>query len=235
MSAATRPDFARTDAEAVLSDRDLRFLMRHFPEPGKNYEDIARIIDTVPITVESMLASDFVLQKILDRRQLLLDVSPFLLFSVLLRHTLKDHRSRLDRRVLNYLANLLSLFARSDRLYRVTPGGDETYAYLSELVAAAAEADTRRRFLIHSHIGNYALFIAGLFPRWIEHRHRYGRRPVDRAFYLDFGRAYYQQVAQHPMAREIDLDDVFLRLALVFDQYVASLNRMTRRYLTLGA
>ena len=52
-----------------------------------------------------MLESDHVLQRILERRGLLLEVSPFLLFNVLLRQTLPRRRTALERKVINYLAD----------------------------------------------------------------------------------------------------------------------------------
>lgn len=230
---ATRPDFARTDLSA-LGREDLAFLLERFPRAGESYPEIAGVIAAFPNTLETMLESEFVTRAVLGRRGELLRVSPFLLFNVLLRRTLADHRGRRERRVVNYLANLLALFVRSDRLYRIAPGDSEPHRYIVELLEDAAEADSRRRFLVHAHVGNYALFLTGLFPRWIEHRHHYRRRPVDLGFYMDFGRAYYQAAARHPLAREYRLEDVFFRLALLFDQYVSALNRMSRQYLALG-
>ncbi len=230
---ATRPDFARTDLSA-LDREDLTFLLERFPRSGESYAEIADVLEQLPSTLESMLDSDFVLRAVLGRRGELLRVSPFLLFNVLLRRTLADHRSRAERRVVNYIANLLALFVRSDRLYRAVPGDAEPRRYIVELIEDAAEADSRKRFLIHAHVGNYALFLSGLFPRWIEHRHRYRRRAVDRGFYVDFGRAYYQEASRHPLAREYRLEDVFFRLAVLFEQYVGALNRMSRQYLSIG-
>lgn len=230
----TRPDFAVTDVHA-LRNRDLRFLIENFPEPGRSYTEIAELFDRIPTTVESMLDSEFVLRSILDSRELLLDVSPFLFFNVLLRRVLGSGRAPLDRRVIHYLANLLSLFVRADRLHRIAPHERERYSYLVDMIAAAADADARRRFLLYSHIGNYSLYLTGLFPQWIEHRHRYRRRPVDMDYYVEFGRAYFERASGHPLAREYRLDEVFLRLALLFDHYQRALNELSRRYLQQAA
>lgn len=225
-----RPDFAHTELHR-LEDRDLRFVIENFPVPGRSYEEISQLVNSLPTTVESMLSSDYLYEKVRDRGKLLLDISPFLLFSVLLRRTLSDHRTRNDRKIINYMANLLSIFIKADRLYRVQPGDPDAREYIVDLIEEAQRADGRRKFHIYSHIGNYSLFLTGLFPRWIEHRHRYGRRPVDIQYYVDFGRAYFRRAAEHPMARELALEEVFLRLALLFDSYKAGLNRMSRDYL----
>jgi hypothetical protein len=228
--ASALPDFAVTEISR-LGDRDLRVILESFPRPGESYAEIAQVIDRLPTTLESMLSSDYLFHKVCDRTRLLLDVSPFLLFNVLLRRTLWGQRGSLDRRIINYLANLLALFSRTERLYRVDPDDRTTYDYLLDLIAEARGADARRRFLIHSHVGNYALFLTGMFPRWIERRHRYGRRPVDAHHFVDFGRSHFQEAGRHPLAREFRLDEVFLRLALMFDYYRAALNRMSETYL----
>lgn len=228
-----RPDIARIGLDP-LQDRDLRFLIEHMPQPARSYEEIGELLTQLPNTVESMLTSDYVLQKILDRRALILDVSPFLLFSVLLRRSLASGRTPVERRVLNYIANLLTLFIRTERVYRVGPRDPHPKAYIVELVEAAAGGDQHHRFLTWAHIGNYTLYQTGIWAEAITHRHRYGRRPVDLRYYVDNGRSYFQQAAQHPLAAHFGLGDVFLRLSLMFDHYRQGLNYMARHFMAMG-
>ncbi len=225
-----RPDFACTDI-GRLTDKDLRFLIDNFPAPGGSFEEMAALVHELPTTIESMLDSDFLVRRILERRDLLLDVSPFLLFNVMLRQVLDHRRSRDERGIINYIANLLSLFVHTERLYRVAPGDEQTHAYLVEMIGEAENADPRRQFLIYAHIGNFALFLTGMFPGWIEHRHRYHRRSVDKRFYTDFGRAYFEMAANHPLAEAYQLDSVFFRLAFLFEDYQQAVNRMASEYL----
>lgn len=226
-----RPDFAHTGLQS-LADRDLKFLMDNFPRPGRSYEEIAQLIHRLPTTVESMLDSDFVFDKILDQRTLLLDVSPFLLFNVLLRRSHHAQRTDKERKVINYIANLLSLFIKTERLYRVQQHDKRSCEYLADMIEEADGADSRRQFLVYAHIGNYTLCLTGLFPQWIDYRRRYKRRPVDLGFYIDSGRAYYQRASTHPLAKEYQLSDVFFCLAVMFDHYRKTLNHMTKQYLT---
>ncbi|HKF93481.1 MAG TPA: hypothetical protein VKB53_09890 [Gammaproteobacteria bacterium] len=221
----TRPDFARSDL-GNLAQGDFRFLLEHFPAPGQTYEDIAANIQSMPSTLESLLSSDYAFREIVNRRGLLLDVSPFLLFNVLLRRSLGKIRSAPERKAVNYIANVLALFVRADRLYRVQPNDPETKAYIVDMLAEAAEAVGARQFCIYAHVGNFALFLTGVFPAWIEHRHRYKRRPVDRGYYAQQGQTNYHHAAVHRLAREYGLDDVFMRLALDFDSYARALNYM---------
>jgi hypothetical protein len=225
----TRPDFARTDI-AALTSGDLKFLIEHFPSPGRGYAEIASVVGQFPTTLESMLDSGYLVRQILDRRSLLLDVSPFLLFNVLLRQTLPGRRTALERKVINYIANLLSLFVRTDRLYRVRPSDALTHQHIVELIRRVPEAASSERFVIYAHIGNFALFLTGMFPDWIDHRFRFKRRPVDRKYYEDQGAAYYRQAGLHPLADELALEGVFLRLALAFGHYGQALDQMRRRF-----
>jgi len=150
---------------------------------------------------------------------------------VMLRQCIPGGRSPTDRKVIIYLANLLTIFVRTERLYRVQSGEAQEYQYLVDLLAEAAEADRRRKFMLHAHIGNYSLYLVGLFPKWLEHRHRFKKRPLKPSYYADVGRTNFQQAALHPLAAEYGLSETFLRLALMFDQYRESLNRLSSEYM----
>ncbi|GMR18509.1 MAG: hypothetical protein BMS9Abin33_0925 [Gammaproteobacteria bacterium] len=228
-----RPDFAHTGL-ARLEGRDLRFLIENFPGNKKSYEEVAEVIHQIPTTLESMLDSDYVFHSLTREHQPLLDVSPFLLFNVLLRRSVERKHCQGSRRVVNYIANVLSLFTsveRCDRIRRTDASGTE---YIVDMIAQTQTADSQRRFLIYSHIGNYSLYKTGLYARWISYRHRYQRRPLNIDYYLEQGQTYYAQASNHALAVEFGLREVFTQLAETFDYYRQALNRMTSRYLELG-
>jgi len=223
------PDIAARGLER-LADKDLRFLAQNFPRPVPSYAEMAQTFARLPSTLDSMLDAGYLHRKIFENRSELLGISPFLLFSVLLRRCIGAARTATDRAVINYLANLLSLFVRTDRVYRPEAGDDRSYEYLVELAAEAGQADEERRFLLHAHIGNYALYLTGIFADALEYRHRYQRRPADARYYADMGRMGYRDAASNRLARAYDLRDVFLRLAMTFD-YRERLNMLAREYL----
>lgn len=225
-----KPDIAARGLKR-LTDKDLRFLAEHFPGPASSYADMARLFASLPSTLESMLGAEYVQRKIFANRQALLEISPFLLFSVLLRDCIGGARTATDRAVVNYLANLLTLFVRTDRVYRPDRGDAASYEYLVDLAAEAGRADERRRFLLQAHIGNYALYLTGIFRDALEYRARYKRRPLDARYYADMGRVGYRDAASSRQAKAYRLDDIFLRLALQFDHYRERLNALARRYL----
>lgn len=230
MLGTARPDIAARGLDR-LTDKDLRFLIESFPQPAASYEDIARIFASLPTTLESMLDAEYVYRKIFENRRELLQISPFLLFNVLLRRCIGGARTQTERAVVNYLANLLSLFVRTERVYRPEAGDSQSYEYFVDLAAEAARADERRSFLLQAHIGNYALYLTGIFRDALEYRHRYKRRPVDARYYADMGRVGYRDAASNRLARAYKLDDIFLRLALRFDHYGERLNVLAREYL----
>jgi hypothetical protein len=225
----TKPDFA-IRGTAGLSDQDLRFLVENFPQPAASYEDMAGVFAALPNTLESILEADYCYQKIYERRGELLHISPLLLFNVLLRRLFDGTRTPLDRAVINYLANLLSLFVRTDRLHRPHHGA-QSYEYFVDLATAAANAGERERFLLNAHIGNYALYLTGIFADALDYRQRYKRRPVGAREYADFGRAGFRDAAAHRLARVYQLEDIFMRLALTFDHYRERLHRLAQEYL----
>ena len=223
-------DFARTGLE-FLSDSDLKYLIDNFPKPGRSYEEISSAIQNFPEILESVLHSEELFLKIRDKKKLLLDISPFLLFSVLVRRSLVDNRIIGDKKAVNYIANLLSLFISKDRAYRVARGDQYTHSYITDMIQEAQSADSQRQFLIYSHIGNYSLFLTGMFPQYIEYRHKYRRRPVNIQFYIDFAKTYYELASEHALAREYNLGEVFLRLSMMFEVYKDALNYLSKEYL----
>jgi hypothetical protein len=225
-----QPDFAEFNVPQ-LSERDLLFLFEHFPQPGVNAVEAVRRVHENPSTLESILDSAYVHEAMMDRSTLWLDVSPQLFFNVRLRHCLKGRRTAHERRTLHYLAHVLTLFVRTERLYRVAPEDEQPRAYLADLLGDAAEAGPERQFLVHCHIGNYALYLSGLCAQWIEHRHRYRRRPVSFDYYCSLGRSCYGVAAQNWRASRYGLRDVFHQLSGRFDYYRGGLQRLATRAL----
>lgn len=225
-----RPDFARTELQP-LNDGDLRFLIDSFPQPASSYAEMARVLDELPNTLESMLTSQSVVQRVIFDREKLLRISPFLLFNVLLRQVLDDHRRAAERRVVNYLANLMALFVTQHRLYRIDSADAEAYGYLVDMIEQAVSADRRRRFLVHAHVGNFSLFMTGMFGAYLEERFKHGRRTVGTDYYADLGSASFSQASALPPAQEYELTDVFVRLALTFDTYRRALGNIATDYL----
>src|SRR5690242_2253359 len=81
------------------------------------------------------------------------------------------HEAGEDNRALaDYMAAIVIAFGAKGRAERVGDADDERYDTLTALVGDANDPDARRSFLVRAHLGNYALWLAGLFPDFISHR-----------------------------------------------------------------
>lgn len=219
------PDFAQLGVPP-FDEKDLKFLFAHFPVAGIDPERAVRLVHERPTTLESLLESEYVFAALQDQSTMWLEVSPRLFFDVLLRRALPGKRHAQERQTIHYLANLLGLFTRTERLYSVQPDEEQRFQYLVDLVQEAAQAGSERGFVVHTHIGNYALFLAGLCRDWIDARHRYKRRPVDLQYYCRMGQSYYFTASRHRLADQLGLRNVFRDLAERFHYYRDGLERM---------
>ena len=224
------PDFARL-GQPLLESKDLLFLFENFPVPGVDATEAARRVIEQPSTLDSLLESRYLCDAMLDSSRQWIDVSPRLFFNVALRRQLKGRRDAAERRTIHYLANLLSLFLRTERLHRVQDGEDTQYEYFVDLVQAAAESRGERRFLVLSHIANYALFLAGICSEWIEHRSRYFKRPVSLGYYCSMGSSHYASAARHTLADTYGLRPVFTQLSGRFDYYRGGLEQLALQHI----
>src|SRR5512138_903528 len=100
---------------------------------------------------------------------------------VVVRHALRDV-GEADRTLADYVAAILLHFGMGDRATRVGESDDEIYTTLAELTQALESADAPRSFLVRAHLGNYALWMSGVFPDYIETR-RWRRGGPDLDYY----------------------------------------------------
>jgi hypothetical protein len=85
-------------------------------------------------------------------------------FAGLAEHTFQARLGVADPPLIDYVADLLVRFVRSDRLYRIR---NLTGRPLTELVEMLLEAEQRigeARREVHRHIGDFALFWTGVYP-----------------------------------------------------------------------
>ena len=152
-----------------------------------------------------------------------------LVIYVLLRRSLLDHGIQ-SRTVADYLAALVLQFAREKRALRVAEHDDVEYGYLVDIVSDLDSADRRRAFLLRAHLGNFALWLSGLFPDYIVARvHRKGGPGLE--YYEEMGRVGFGMAAEDPIAREQSLDELYRDLAGCFEPLRRALNRFSDTHL----
>jgi hypothetical protein len=145
------------------------------------------------------------------------------LFSyVMVRHALR-RLGEDDRRLADYVAAVLMHFGMRDNAHRVSAADDQVYDSLAALMADVDDPDGRRSFLVRTHLGNYALWLSGLFPDYIEHR-KWRRGGPDLDYYEEMGRRGYQLAAGHRLANEHGIATLFATAADRFGLLRAALN-----------
>jgi hypothetical protein len=152
-----------------------------------------------------------------------------LVFYLLVRHALLE--SGLDDRVLaDYISAILVEFGREDRAYRADASEPGRFLYLVDLVAAMDSPDGRRQFLLRAHLGNYALWLTGIFPDYVTARvHRKGAPGI--GYFEEMGATGFRLAAETVIAADHGLDRLLLLAAETFPELRVALHRMSDRYL----
>ncbi len=159
-----------------------------------------------------------------------LAISSQFYFYVLARHVLQKVGVR-DRKLCDYIASLLETFSRVNKLRVPLIADERGRQYISDLLIALSQATPEQAFLIRVHVGNYALFVTGIFHENTECRSRRGA--PDLKFYEEIGRTNYGLVASHATARRCELNDVYEELAARFREVRLALNRLSEELLNL--
>ena len=156
-----------------------------------------------------------------------------LLFYLLVRHALVQHEVH-DRRLADYTAAILLEFGMAGKAHVVNGGEGEPFFYLVDILQAIERARGEREFLLRVHLGNFALWLGGLFPDHITHRVQRRGAPGIR-YYDDLGAAGFRTAAASAMALRHGLGDVFLGCAERFPDVRAALNSLSDAVLFPGA
>lgn len=159
-------------------------------------------------------------------------VTPPLVFYLLVRHALLEGGID-DRTLSDYIAAILVEFGRADRAHRVHPADPETFHYLVDIIAAMDGPDGRRQFLLRAHLGNYALWLSGIFPDYITARIERRAGP-GLGYFEEVGSSGYRMAADSPIASQHGLDRLYRTAADAFPELRVALNRISDRYLFPG-
>jgi len=152
-----------------------------------------------------------------------------LVFYVLVRHALLEGNIG-DRVIADYLAALLINFGRGRRAYRLSDDEFPEYFYLVDLQDAAENASGYRQFLLRAHLGEYALWLSGLFPDHIAARVQRRGAP-GLGYYQELGVHGYRGAADHRDAERNGLERVYRACANTFPALRVALNRISDRHL----
>jgi len=158
-----------------------------------------------------------------------LRISSQFYFYVLARHVLKQ-AGIVDRKLSDYVGSLLETFSRAN--VRAPRTADErAHQYISDMLIALTRATREEAFLIRAHVGNYSLFISGIFHENTQRRSARGGPNL--AFYEQVGRRNYQLVATDAVAKRCELADVYTELADRFRDVRVALNHLAEELINL--
>jgi hypothetical protein len=144
---------------------------------------------------------------------------------VMVRHALLRAGER-DRVLSDYLAGVLLAFGARGRAQRIGEADDELYDTLAALVDDVNDADPRRAFLVRVHLGNQALWLAGLFPDHIEQR-KWRRGGPDMAYFEELGRRGFELAAEHRIADQYGMAETYATIAARFGLLRVALNTLS--------
>ncbi len=211
-----------------LTGADFDFIVRTLSRRRSQDASLAELL-THADTRDTLLDSDALFSAVLEAGSTL-RISPQFYFYVLLRHVLKENAVA-SRETCDYLASLLETFSRTERMNAPGGAGQGTQQYVSDLLLALNKANAAQAFLLRAHIGNYTLFITGVFCERVEHRSRRGGPDVQ--FFENVGAANFDLAASHPVARQNALTPIFEQLSERFHDIRLGLNEAAENLLHL--
>jgi hypothetical protein len=131
-----------------------------------------------------------------------------------------------------YLADLLARFARVEHLYPrgvAVPRLETVVDMLLEIDSAwrtdGASWRPEREVDVRRHIGDYTLFMTGLFRERVE-------SVASTGFYINQGKQAYRFVSEHERASARPSASMFRRLGDRFEHYAGALDYARRVYFT---
>lgn len=136
-----------------------------------------------------------------------------------------------DNAVIEYVSDMLTVFAHSDQLYRVRTVDGRRLSSLVEILSAQIEASASRQPRaqqereLRKYVGDYTLFMSGLFRSYIE-------KTGVLDYYLQEGQRSYWKVSEMDLARYQTGFLLFQELSKNFEYYSGALDYMRKSCFT---
>ncbi|WP_373058992.1 hypothetical protein [Gemmatimonas sp.] len=216
--ANTRARLGREDAQLVV-----RLVARGSGRAQEHAE--AKLADQ---GLDPLLDDPLLLEGLLGARQGAHASWPLFTY-VVVRHALRTAGED-DRPIADYVASILLHFGLRQRARQIADHDDATYDTLASLGDDLEGGDASRSFVARAHLGNYALWLSGLFPDHIEHR-RWHRGGPDLGYFEEMGQRGFRLAADHRLASEHGLAPLFAAAAEGFPRLRVALNRVSDRLL----
>lgn len=173
--------------------------------------------------IDSLL-DDPALMRALLRPELINRTPAPLVFYLLVRHALLERGIR-DRQIADYTAALLLEFGRMRANPLLAEHMPDTI-YLTDVVQEIDRAQGDRKFQLRAHLGNLALWLAGMYPGFISSRtQRKGAPPI--SYYDELGSAGFRTAATMDTAARYGIGELFGQFSDAFTDVRSALNGLS--------
>ena len=133
-----------------------------------------------------------------------------------------------DPRVAQYISGLLADFVHVKNLYRIRDARGKRLEEVGEMLIESNPLLQARSFdrerEVRKHIGDYTLFLSGLFPEYVSALPRRGLRLDSFVDYMKAGKESYRIVSFFDQSEYREQAPLFRRLSESFELSVFSLN-----------
>jgi hypothetical protein len=218
----------RANCRARFTAADFDFVVRTLARSPTDHVSLVDLLSDGQ-TRDSVLDNPRLVDAILSNPGHL-QISSQFYFYVLARHVFQQAGIG-DRKLCDYVASLLEVFSRASLLRSPDVSADSVMQYISDVLIALQRVTPEQAFLLRAHVGNYSLFVSGIFHENTQRRSLRGGPNM--RFFEQIGRTNYQLLASHATARRCELDDVFESLADRFRDVRLALNRLSDELLNL--
>ena len=175
--------------------------------------------------IDALLDDPALVRGLLRRQGIDVPSAP-LFFYLLVRHAFLEREIH-DRRLADYTAAVLLEFGRlGTSAEREEREPMPMSLYLADVLAEIDRARGEREFRLRVHLGNLALWMAGVFPDHITYRvQRRAAPPI--SYFDELGAAGYRSAATMELAARNDVGDLFLRAADEFTRIRSAINGLS--------
>ncbi|MFQ6113430.1 MAG: hypothetical protein ACE5NG_04990 [bacterium] len=220
----------RANCREKFTAEDFSFIVDSLAEDRKNKVALTDLL-TDEQTRDEVLDHELLFQKVI-RRTGFSKISPNLYFYILTRRVFLEH-SLDDRNMADYVASMLAEFCSVRRTHSISNFHTKMYHYLADMMMDFIDASSWEAFLIRSHMGNYALFLTGIFPDYVYRKSTYGRKAPGFDYYEKMGSSSYRWASQHKLAMKYSLVEILANLAQQFRHVRIALNKLTDNYMVI--
>jgi hypothetical protein len=123
-----------------------------------------------------------------------------------------------DNQVVLYVSEMLLHFMHTDNLYPYVDESGNQVSHVSDMILMAEKSDLQAKQEIYRYVGDYVLFILGVFPESLERP----RRSNDAIFWASQGRRSYMAASE--LQRQAESTFLYRKMADQFERCVLGLN-----------